>query len=229
MFLLVIASQSVSAEIKYTHAHIEESSTLAWQNISNYSSGDYRSDVLFSSTNDVVTLSDTEVFTLNAFSRLNDGSRSYSVASDGELSNNTVTGSGYYAKFNDGVANGNETISATKLILVHDGKLFQEHGTNGASFFGPGTVKLVQNYRKPFFVESDPTYINFTGVIDTPSLNSLSYQIGSDTGDNIKFSVSLDNDGDRVAVGYKEGEGTAVVKVYEYTDGSWNQLGEDVQ
>ena len=44
-----------------------------------------------------------------------------------------------------------------------------------------------------------------------------------------KFSVSLDNDGDRVAVGYKENGTNSVVKVYQFNGSSWNQLGEDIE
>ena len=44
-----------------------------------------------------------------------------------------------------------------------------------------------------------------------------------------KFSVSLDNDGDRVAVGYKENGTNSVVKVYQFDGSSWNQLGDDIE
>ena len=44
-----------------------------------------------------------------------------------------------------------------------------------------------------------------------------------------KFSVSLDNDGDRVAVGYKENGTNSVVKVYQFDGSLWNQLGDDIE
>ncbi len=44
-----------------------------------------------------------------------------------------------------------------------------------------------------------------------------------------KFSVSLDNDGDRVAVGYKENGTNSVVKVYQFDGSSWNQLGDAIE
>jgi hypothetical protein len=51
----------------------------------------------------------------------------------------------------------------------------------------------------------------------------------SDPDGTEKFSVSLNNDGDRVAVGYKENGTNSVVKVYQFNGSSWNQLGEDIE
>ena len=44
-----------------------------------------------------------------------------------------------------------------------------------------------------------------------------------------KFSVSLNNAGDRLAVGQKEDGTNSVVKVYQFDGASWNQLGDDVE
>ena len=57
---------------------------------------------------------------------------------------------------------------------------------------------------------------------------NLRYQIVSEQSES-KFSVSLDNDGDRVAMGYKEAGSDAVIRVYEFDGSSWNQLGEDIE
>ena len=44
-----------------------------------------------------------------------------------------------------------------------------------------------------------------------------------------EFSVSLDNDGDRIAVGYKVDGTNAVVKVYAFDGSDWNQLGSEIE
>ena len=63
-------------------------------------------------------------------------------------------------------------------------------------------------------------------------------QLGSDidgeaAGDDFSgFSVSLNSDGDRVAIGaiYNDGTGgdAGHVRIYEYSGGSWSQLGSDI-
>ncbi len=62
-------------------------------------------------------------------------------------------------------------------------------------------------------------------------------QLGSDidgeaAGDRSGISVSLDSDGDRVAIGAHRNGGTADlaghVRIYEYSSGSWSQLGSDI-
>ena len=67
--------------------------------------------------------------------------------------------------------------------------------------------------------------------------NSSWSQLGSDidgeaAGDNFGYSVSMNSDGDRVAIGAHLNDGTASqaghVRVYEYSSGSWTQLGNDI-
>ena len=62
-------------------------------------------------------------------------------------------------------------------------------------------------------------------------------QLGSDidgeaAGDLSGYSVSLDSDGDRVAIGAPENDGNGTsaghVRIYEYSGGSWSQLGSDI-
>ena len=62
-------------------------------------------------------------------------------------------------------------------------------------------------------------------------------QLGSDIDgesayDNSGWSVSINSDGDRVAIGAYLNDGTASdaghVRVYEYSGGSWSQLGSDI-
>ena len=63
------------------------------------------------------------------------------------------------------------------------------------------------------------------------------YRMGSDidgeaAGDLFGASVSLDSDGDRVAIGARDNDGTGAdaghVRVYEYSSSSWCQLGSDI-
>ena len=55
---------------------------------------------------------------------------------------------------------------------------------------------------------------------------------GEDNGDYFGISVSLDSDGDRVAIGAEENDGggsnAGHARVYEYSSGSWSQLGADI-
>ena len=59
-------------------------------------------------------------------------------------------------------------------------------------------------------------------------------QLGSDidgesSSDYSGWSVSLDSDGNRVAIGaYNNGSGRGHARVYEYSSGSWSQLGSDI-
>ena len=67
--------------------------------------------------------------------------------------------------------------------------------------------------------------------------NSSWSQLGSDidgeaAGDNFGYSVSMNSDGDRVAIGAHLNDGTASdaghVRIYEYSNSSWSQLGIDI-
>ncbi|MDP6837003.1 MAG: hypothetical protein QGG85_07360, partial [Candidatus Marinimicrobia bacterium] len=67
--------------------------------------------------------------------------------------------------------------------------------------------------------------------------NSSWSQLGSDIDgeaedDESGYSVSLDSDGDRVAIGARLNDGTANdaghVRIYEYSNSSWSQLGSDI-
>ena len=62
-------------------------------------------------------------------------------------------------------------------------------------------------------------------------------QVGSDidgeaAGDNSGWSVSMNSAGDRVAIGAHLNDGTGTnaghVRVYEYSNSSWTQLGSDI-
>ncbi len=88
------------------------------------------------------------------------------------------------------------------------------------SFNGPGTILLILNTKvdRPLTLEFDYE-------------RSFRYKIisnESSTDNAAKFSVAMDDDGDRVVVGYKESDTNAVVRVYEFDGSSWNQLGENL-
>ena len=70
-----------------------------------------------------------------------------------------------------------------------------------------------------------------------PLLTFSQTQFGSDidgeaAGDFNGYSVSIDSDGSHVAIGAIQNDGTANnaghVRVYEYSSGSWTQVGSDI-
>ena len=75
--------------------------------------------------------------------------------------------------------------------------------------FYVSTIKLVPSVEYPTYLDNSPTptHIQIASTISGLDIR-LTYivePIGSDSDDDqSKFSVSLDDDGDRVAVGYKE-------------------------
>ena len=76
------------------------------------------------------------------------------------------------------------------------------------------------------------------GANQSASAETIISQLGSDidgaaANDNSGSSVSLSSDGTRVAIGAPYNDGTSSnaghVKVYEYSGGTWNQLGSDIE
>ena len=43
-----------------------------------------------------------------------------------------------------------------------------------------------------------------------------------------KYSVSLNNDGSRLAVGYKDNVTNTVTRVFEFDGADWQQIGTDI-
>ena len=86
--------------------------------------------------------------------------------------------------------------------------------------------------------QSLKSIFNLIGLIGIISIGIAQTQLGSDIngesgeGENFGLSVSMDSDGDRVAVGDELNDGTGTdaghVRVYEYSGGSWSQLGADI-
>ena len=132
------------------------------------------------------------------------------------------------------------------FINEYSGVVYDQHsfnfGTNHQNFrtlnyspnfviYGPGTIKFYPTVGHLTWIDN-PSYIQLSTDITGLDIR-VTYvveTVGSDTDDDqSKFSVSLDDDGDRVAVGYKESGSDAVVRVYEFSNGSWEQLGDDVE
>ena len=124
--------------------------------------------------------------------------------------------------------------------VVYDQHLFQL-GTNHQNIrtlnhspdfviYGPGTIKFYPTVGHITWIDN-PSYIQLSTDITGLDIR-VTYvveTVGSDSDDDqSKFSVSLDDDGDRVAVGYKERGSNAVVRVYESSNGSFEQLGDVV-
>ena len=72
---------------------------------------------------------------------------------------------------------------------------------------------------------------------NTATLNGIAQQLGSDidgeaASDYSGSSVSMNSAGDRVAIGAYLNDGTVLtaghVRIYEYSSGSWSQLGSDI-
>jgi hypothetical protein len=112
-----------------------------------------------------------------------------------------------------------------------DGEAANDLSGYGVSLSDDGTILAVGAYR------------NDGGGTDAGHARVYAYsgsswsQLGSDidgeaAGDNFGHSVSLDSDGDRVAIGalYNDGTGTDAghARVYAYNGSNWIQLGSDI-
>ena len=96
------------------------------------------------------------------------------------------------------------------------------HVVGNDYLYGPGVVIYkLEAYLEPAKVGSVIYDFSLDRVI-----NYSVTKIDNTTTD--KFSVAIDDDGDRVVVGYKEPGTNAVVRVYEFDGSSWNQLGENL-
>ncbi len=167
------------------------------------------SSIFFTNSYPIVTLSSNEVFECKSFFS---PEQSY-----GNLS--WTTGSGDLNRTDQ---------QLTYLTVIDQGEIWSKATvSDGATVIGPGTVYVNFKFRKyPY-----SSYSNPAGNVVTMDYNirwNLRYQIVSEQSES-KFSVSLDNDGDRVAMGYKEAGIDAVIRVYEFDGSSWNQLGEDIE
>ena len=83
----------------------------------------------------------------------------------------------------------------------------------------------------PLFVAAIAAVLLVSPVLATTT------QIGDDidgqaAGDQSGYNVSLSNDGNRIAIGAPQVDGTesktGYVRVYDWVDGSWSQVGADI-
>lgn len=182
-------------------------------------------------TNTVCTLSSQQTFSIINFSRIHHGDPDWDiVATDGYR----YSGSGYS---NGLYGNDIKRISpVTSFKLIYQNNEYDSMSSDSSDIFhGPGEVISITEFQRKISIgiNSNYGYPVFTYVdlrLDVENyLSRLSYQIvTSDSVDSDKFSVSLDNDGDRVAVGYKSDGSNAVVRVYEFDGSDWQQLGSDI-
>ena len=170
----------------------------------------------FINTNDyfIIELDEHEKFEVTFFSFSGNESR-------GSLGGGAVVqGSGYWR--GPGRVN--------NFSLVYENEIWQtvQHGNNDLTLYGPGRVYYSRVYSQDWSmnVNAEPGvgYLTF----DHRFKSKIRYMVSSNQAES-KFSVSLDNDGDRVAMGYKEDGSNALIRVYEFDGSSWNQLGEDIE
>lgn len=85
-----------------------------------------------------------------------------------------------------------------------------------------------------YLVVSSPGYDNDRGMIKIYTFNPVTIHwdimtslTGPNAGGNFGYSVALSGDGSRVAVGAPN-HGNGLVRVYEYSDSTWTQIGSDL-
>ena len=85
-----------------------------------------------------------------------------------------------------------------------------------------------------YLVVSSPGYDNDRGMIKIYTFNPVTIHwdimtplTGPNAGGNFGYSVALSGDGSRVAVGAPN-HGNGLVRVYEYSDSTWTQIGSDM-
>jgi len=119
-------------------------------------------------------------------------------------------------------------MTSHKTIVNIDGHKFI---INNNGNFGIDTTNPTQKLHVDGGIKSSDIIVTGSGI--EPVLTKLGSTIyGEAAGDYFGYSVSLSNDGTIMAVGaiYNDGTGTdsGHVRVYEYSSGSWSQLGLDI-
>lgn len=119
-------------------------------------------------------------------------------------------------------------------ILRADGS--EGEALSDGKFYGPGTIIVYYVFEQP----SVATYVgNSNYNYNTYGWLRWNYGISvdrhyilrvSDTSPSpdSKFSVSLNNEGNRVALGIKVDGTNAIIRVYEFDGSDWQQLGSDI-
>jgi len=112
-----------------------------------------------------------------------------------------------------------------------DGEAANDLSGYGVSLSDDGTILAVGAYRN----DGGGTDAGHARVYAYNGSNWIQLGIdidGEAAGDNFGHSVSLDSDGDRVAIGALNNDGTGTdaghARVYAYSGSSWSQLGSDI-
>ncbi len=122
--------------------------------------------------------------------------------------------------------------SWTQLGSDIDGEMTSDRSGNSVSLSADGSRVAIGAY----FNDGNGTSSGHARIYEYSSAESW-IQLGSDidgeaAGDESGFSVSLSADGSRVAIGAygNDGNGTSSghARIYEYSAGSWTQLGSDI-
>lgn len=183
----------------------------------------------------ILTLSSNQTFTVHYQKIIKNGFENpllqISVGSAG-------SDTGYSGGIGD--SNGNQPTPPSFTIKLIDDDLEKGSFTLSGSyddshqFYGPGEISIVphSSYIRTFVYGDNQNNALYEISATIDSLVSLNYAVETLTTisaeQESKFSVSLDNDGDRVAVGYKSDGSNAVVRVYEFNGSDWQQLGTDI-
>jgi hypothetical protein len=161
---------------------------------------------------EIVTLDKNDSITIN----------SYMIYAD--IDNDEVVGDSGNGQ------NWNNSSSAYKLKVVNDGITWEDVTlSDGLSVNGPGVVYISHVFSRYVSYGRSGSFADTSHLVyDYDYRWKIRYLLSSNKPE-AKFSVSLDNDGDRVAMGYKESGSNALIRVYEFDGSSWNQLGEDIE
>lgn len=142
----------------------------------------------------------------------------------------------------DNPANAAES-DATAYLLI-DGPLYNILGDPNSGFIGEQSWRslapsTIFNDKTSYSVgdervQWDGTFWKYFNVYSSRTWEQLGASIdGEAEGDRSGYSVSMNATGDRMVVGAPTNDGTSgtdrgSVRVYELTNGSWTQLGEDI-
>ena len=130
----------------------------------------------------------------------------------------------------------------THLNPSHRIRIARDDGSEGEAiegvFYGPGTLVAYYTFTEiraqTYLGNSDSIaypprsgWINWNYGIDIS--NEYIVRVSDNSPEQVsKFSVALNNDGNRVALGIKTEATNAIIRVYEFNGAEWEQLGTDI-
>ena len=132
----------------------------------------------------------------------------------------------------------NQIQDPPKTIILGEGDLFEVISSRRQYNSGSSSGEL--NIKWSDSLQRNPTEWFQNGLVGpcevslhySPNylLHVVNYKItrASEHDNNSKYSVSINNDGSRLAVGYKENGTNAVTRVYEFDGADWQQIGTDI-